>query len=275
MDWNAHGRALKKLHQHRPTIIKYIHQILPLGDRTHKYDRKYPPHCPSCGAPNENLVHFWNCQASTRINWRRQFLRELNQKLIDLRTGPEVRNLLVAKLRAVLDGVPTNTIPVEPQLAEIANQQDQIGWEQIMRGRFGWAWNDHPRTQPGQSEQHAGHWTTEVISFILEQWRKLWDTRNQDRHGRDIASQLQAQALQVDRELQLFYEEYAEQAPQELKWLFDTSIETHRKRPVAATRQWLNTWAPIMAATVTVREDPEGDPTNPENYPYTTALETG
>ena len=73
----------------------------------------------------------------------------------------------------------------------------------------------------------------------------------------------------------MFYNEYAGQAPQELKWLFDTSIETHRKRPVAATRQWLNTWALIMANATTVNADPAGDPTNPENYPYTTALETG
>ena len=73
----------------------------------------------------------------------------------------------------------------------------------------------------------------------------------------------------------MFYDEYVGQAPQELKWLFDTSIEIHRNQPTAVTRQWLNTWTPIMVNATHINEDPDGDPNNPENYPYTTALETG
>ena len=134
----------------------------------------------------------WKCQASARINWRRQFLKELHQKLINMRTGPEVRQLLVEKLRAVLDGISPSTIQVDPSLEEIASQQDQIGWEQILRGRFGWAWNTHPHTQPDQSGYKTAHWITEIICFILEQWWKLWELRNQDRHSRDLASHLQA-----------------------------------------------------------------------------------
>ena len=143
VDWSAHGKALTKLHQHRTTLIKYIHKILPLGSRVNKYDKKYPLHCPSCREPKENWDHFWKCQARARIAWRRQFLKDLNEKLISLKTGPDVRALLVEKLRAVLDGIPPSTIPVEASLEEIGSQQDQIGWDQIMRGRFGWAWQTH------------------------------------------------------------------------------------------------------------------------------------
>ena len=149
-------------------------------------------------------------------------------KLIELSTGPEVRHLLLSKLRAVLDGQPTTTIPVNPALEEIGTQQDQIGWDQIMQGRFGWAWNAHTRTQPGQTRQFKGHWTTEVISFIWDQWWSLWEMRNQDRHGHDLTTRLQAQARQVDHEIKQFHKEYASNVPQHLQWLFDTSIETHR-----------------------------------------------
>ena len=89
-----------------------------------------------------------------------------------------------------------------------------------------------------------------------------------------MATRLQAQARQVDHELQLLYTEYEGKVPQELNWLFDTTIETHRQRPTAATRQWLNTWKPILKNLIT-EDTPDGDPHNPENYPYTTALETG
>ena len=90
VDWDSHSRALRKLHRHRPTLVKYIHRILPLGARVNKYDKKYPTNCPSCRETKETLDHFWKCQAASRISWRRQFLKDLRQKLIDLRTGPEI-----------------------------------------------------------------------------------------------------------------------------------------------------------------------------------------
>ena len=79
---------------------------------------------------------------------------------------------------------------------------------------------------------------------------------------------------QVNHEIRKFHEDYAGKVPQHLEWLFDTTISTHRSRPTAATRQWLNTWRPIVENAVKDSTH-EGDPNNPENYPYTTALETG
>ena len=69
----------------------------------------------------------------------------------------------------------------------------------------------------------------------------------------------------------MFYTEYETTAPQHLKWLFDTPFDIQRQWPHWAMRQWLTTWVPLLYDTV----NPEAAPTNPENYPYTTALETG
>ena len=91
----------------------------------------------------------------------------------------------------------------------------------------------------------------------------------------DLATRTQAQALQVDRELQMFYEEYSGNVPQELQWIFDTSIDTHGKTSTTTIQQWLNTWTPIVAAAVKDNGAPEGHPSNLEKYPYSTALETG
>ena len=140
-----------------------------------------------------------------------------------------------------------------------------------MRGRFALEWESHHLTQPGTGKTSHTDWTTEVIDFILTQWRHLWDLRNQDRHGRDLATQQQANALQVDRELHMFYDEYKARAPQHLRWLFNTPIEVRQQWPTNATRQWLTTWKPLLHEELI----PEAAPTNPENYPYTTALETG
>ena len=135
--------------------------------------------------------------------------------------------MLVSKLRAVLDGQSPDTIPVNQSLEAIKTQQDQIGWEQLLRGRFGWAWNTHCKTQPSSTTTFKGHWTAEVIYFIWDQSWKLWELRNQDWHGRDLATSLQAQAQQMEHELQRFYDEYTDKVPQHLAWLFDMTNETH------------------------------------------------
>ena len=125
-------------------------------------------------------------------------------------------------------------------------------------------------TRPGANTKDNQSWTTEIIDFIFQQWKQLWDIRNQDRHGWDLATKHQALAQQVERELTLFYDCEA-QVPQHMQWIFDTPIQVRRQWPTYAMRQWLNTWFPLVQEALY----PEADPNNPENHPYTTALETG
>ena len=155
----------------------------------HKYDPKYPQTCPSCHHEKEDTAHFWKCQAPSRLVWRREFLKELRKKLVDIGTGCEVRELLISKLRAVLDGEDPNRVPDDPTLTVICDAQKMITWEQLMIGRFARAWGMHTSTQPGKTQRTSKSWTTEVIDFIFTQWWKLWTLRNQDRHGRDLATQ--------------------------------------------------------------------------------------
>ena len=98
--------------------------------------------------------------------------------------------------------------------------------------------------------------------------------RNQDRHGQDMATRVQAQSRQVDYELLAFFADYEGTALQHMQWLFDTTLENHRNRSTAVTQQRLNTWKPIVENMMLADNNPEGDPHNPENCPYHTTLET-
>ena len=109
-----------------------------------------------------------------------------------------------------------------------------------------------------------------MIAFIFDQWWCLWEIQNQDRHGRNLATTQQAMARQVDQELTMFYDTYEDRTPQHLQWLFNTMIDVRRQWPPNTTRQWLNTWTPLLQEAL----NPEAAPTNPVNYPYSTVLET-
>ena len=148
----------------------------------HQYNLKYPASCPSCHTDSENMEHFWNCQASTRLEWRRNFLKDLQTKLIALKTGPQVRDLLISKLRAVLDGEDPSSIPEDPSLDDICSKQTQIRWDQLLRGRFAQAWNTHHRTQPGTtplpSYSQLDHRGDQL--YFDPMVATLWESRNQD-----------------------------------------------------------------------------------------------
>ena len=136
----------------------------------------------------------------------------------------------MAKLQAVLDGDDPDRVPEDATVSTLCEQQRQIKWEQLMLGRmlgrFAKDWSSHHGTQPGQDRVRHSNWTTEVIDFIFTQWWKLWELRNQDRHGRDLATQRQATAQQVDRELTMFYDDYEGTVPQHLNWIFDTRLKS-------------------------------------------------
>ena len=94
----------------------------------------------------------------------------------------------------------------------------------IIKGRFANEWNTHHQTQPGTGQKNSS-WTAEIINFIFMQWWKLWELRNQDRHGWDLATQQQARAQQADCELHLLYTDYEGRTPQHLRWIFDTPLK--------------------------------------------------
>jgi hypothetical protein len=270
IDWVAHGRALRRQDKHRVSMVKYVHNLLPLGKTVNRNFPRYPASCPSCHAPVEDREHFWACSAPPRLEWRANFLEALTEKLDELKTDPQLARLLVYKMRLVLARGNTSHRMAHEHLRAVSISQSIIGWDQILKGRFSVEW---ARAQ-GQFAQRARHptgngceWTTCMADFMLEQWWKLWTSRNEDRHGRDYATQLQAANRQALRELEQFYQNYSTVAPQQLHWLFGIPLPIRQQWPTYAIRQWLNTWTPTLDAFIrNARTDDES---------YTTALETG
>ena len=80
------------------------------------------------------MDHFWTCQSASHVAWRKQFLTELQRKLIELGTGPEIRTSLLTKIKAVLEGENPNRVPEDPTLAELCAKQKEIHWDQLLLG---------------------------------------------------------------------------------------------------------------------------------------------
>jgi hypothetical protein len=90
IDWVSHGRALNRLNSQKPTLVKYLNDILPVGKAAYRYDPKYPPSCPSCTAAIEDRDHFWTCPAIGRQQWRKDCQSNMLQALNKFDAAPPI-----------------------------------------------------------------------------------------------------------------------------------------------------------------------------------------
>ncbi|CAB9507303.1 expressed unknown protein [Seminavis robusta] len=249
IDWKCHGRALNRLDHHRTSLTKYLCNWHPVGKRVNKYHPKYPIACASCGAPEENREHVLRCpkRQSERTAWK----KALKQYTDKHNTHPMLQTLLLSALQKVLDGEDTTGIEYDDSVADIANAQAAIGWDQLLKGRLSKQWaqrqDQHLKECNLKTHRKNGQtWLTGIIQELLNQWFELWEARNHDRHGKDAQTKAQAANQQVIHELQLLYDKYTGNLRTEQAWLLQTPINTRSQWPTASIRQWINTWEPVL-----------------------------
>jgi hypothetical protein len=189
------------------------------------------------------------CQATSRLQWRKECHSNILKTLTDLDTAPPLQSLLLDSLQVLLENRSLATLNVEPEATDIAEAQEAIGWHQILKGRFSQAWSETQSKYLGSratKKKNGDTWMTKLIETILGEWLKLWKLRNEDRHGRDYNTRRQAEERQVLRELTQFYTANDGKVVARLQWLFATPLNERSEDPVGNIRIWLNAWTPVV-----------------------------
>ncbi len=248
IDWEAHRRGLNRHDKHRTTLIKYLHGILPVGKLVHRYDKKYPEECPSCNAPVETQDHLFHCMAQPRRDWKAKFIRALRDRMEDMDTDLGTMDLLLDAVYAVIHGHDTTQITVPSGLEDVAHAQALIGWNQILKGRLATQWQQRRTAYLGDratSKDNGITWSTTIVDTIFKQWWKLWELRNEDRHGRDLQSQKQAEHRQAIREMTQLYQ-LKPFLPQDIQWIVGPELQTRLHWSTSVMRAWINSYKPIL-----------------------------
>ncbi|CAB9522216.1 expressed unknown protein [Seminavis robusta] len=263
IDWTAHGRALRRHDNHRPTMVKYLNKVLPVGAFLHKTNPKYYAGCPSCNNPSETRHHLMECSSPERIKWREKCYSAVLAYVQKKDTSPKIQGLLLSGLKVCLHHQNPTTIQEDPSWDTLKQAQDAIGWHHLLKGRiskqFSQEQDRYLNMKKTATKRNNGlTWLTGLIDIIYKEWWKLWDMRNQDRHGHDMRTKSQAKKAQAIRQLTQFYEAYQQEVPEHLEWLFQIPLESRMQLNTPVIIQFLNTWEPVL-----------------QESHYTTALETG
>jgi hypothetical protein len=174
----------------------------------------------------ETRDHFWKCNAASGVEWRPKCYRAMRDCLVKLDTAAPLQQLFLEKLRSQLYSDIT-PVHVHPEVAHVAASQDEIGWGQLLKGRFTKQWGEFQNAYLGSKATTCNNgttWLTSIIDAFLKQWWQLWESRNQDRHGKDKDAQNQATKAQAIRDLQIFYDTYQDKVLPEHQYLFTISI---------------------------------------------------
>ena len=258
INWSAHGKALKRCPKKRNHLIKLVHDILPTTSQHNSFDDGHRT-CPLCTGSKEDVEHIILCMHPTRVEWRQTFLEAVKDFCKETKTHHDIQQLLLQALGkwTTDDGTVTTASSYPEEVQAIITQQQLIGWGQLLRGRFGTKWSEYQAQHYNRiynNTEVPGRWTGErwqvsLISLIWDKWYDMWQSRNQDLHGRDAIGRRSAERRELRRQLERIYAQRSLMEPRVQNLLMD-NVEAHNEQPQHVAKNWLRINQAIFRASV-------------------------
>jgi ribonuclease HI len=248
IDWEAHRIAMNRLENHRPTLVKHMHDHLPVGHVVSRYNVKYAKNCPSCDEPDETCHHMMLCNVPKRRSWKLKFAKDLYEFLKKQGTEQTLAELMVDGVSKALQGEALVTAP-RLDLQVIVDSQHFIGWEQLLKGRLSKEWAlSHKAFLGNKATQKKNDrtWVANVAAYLLSKWLELWRLRNEDRHGKDEETRRVALREQTQREVRQMYETYQGRVDDDVAHAFATPLEQKLQLHTSVLRAWINCYRPVF-----------------------------
>ncbi len=252
IDWEAHRLGMNRHDSHRTTLIKHMHDILPVGSTVNKWNPIYSPCCPSCPCLVETCQHLHLCPAESRRQWRADLLKSLREKLLEWDTDLRLLDLMMEATYRVLHQQLPQGLPTQG-LEDLASSQQKIGWKEFLKGRISKRWAQCQQAYLGNratKKKNGTTWATNVVDFFLKQWLTLWELRNNDRHGADAEARRAAEKAQAHREVTQLYA-LKDQLPPDLQQLFFPTLEEHLQLRTYTLRAWINEYKQVLERAYT------------------------
>jgi len=218
----------------RHTIVKFIHEWLPLQDRYHVKSLSAEQLCPSCRGAAESAQHFLACPHTDRQQIWKDLHQALQKHAISHNLDHSLHDLLAHGLlqgRQSTENFPiTQAIQNYPQFYM---DQQRLGWKQLYYGRYTTQWIDscavhHPHI-------NSTHYYAKCLTLTWKAVLDIWAIRNKHLHPSDPqqADQTQLQATVQ----QIFHDVQKDPNLQDI--LTYTTAEVIMTQPTRNIRQWV------------------------------------
>jgi len=188
ISWDSLKQAIRRIGRITLTT-KICNDMLPTGKFLTRINSKDATTCPLCGA-DETLEHILQCKHPNRIKWKQQTISKIRQLMLRANTDDALIDTFNSAITDWLDHgqVTHSKYPESHQVALYS--QWKIGWGHVFTGHLSQDWEMlQGDTQIGKTIHKATDWAANLVTLILQQVITLWETRNEELHGKTKAEQ--------------------------------------------------------------------------------------
>lgn len=269
INWHAAGTAFtKRSLNSRIRLTKYIHNWLPLGENMTRIDPEASSICPSCNTIEETTDHIMCCGAETRATKRQEQTNELRERLDEIGTPTDLKNVMVAGISGWMNDNnfqhPTLRRYAQGPLQRLLNiaikNQNSIGWGQVFRGRLAsefQTYATHQKYGRPTNSYVSQEWSIRLIQRLWDQVESQWTLRNESLHGIDIEDTRSKVRGRITEEVRRLYALKDQLLPKDQRIMLSRSIETVLTWSTAQMKIWTETIRPAINRCLqeAVRED--------------------
>ena len=278
INWSAFGFVTGRLNiNRRIRQSKFNHRWLPIGPRRKIIDNLAPVKCPCCDEPGEETHdHILTCQAAPRTDVRTQFLESYGKTLDKLKVPNAMKSVILTSIEE-WNKDQNYTCPItqdirrDRALHEAVRAQNEIGWDQFLRGyiakSFQYCYNNHCHDRP-MNEYESNKWTILTIKTVFDYFEQQWEKRNQAIHGHDNASQRTAERQHLLRTVRALYSLKDQLEPHDQRLLHRQEERYASYRP-SEILIWIRTVLPTILRILDIKKLPDDDPGNVNPPPAT------
>ena len=239
IDWSFLGKQCARNSHRLHFCLKLVHRLLPTGKVLHRRNPIESPYCPACGEVESN-EHFLLCSHSSRLPRLLQLVVQVRRAVDPIQSDPILKDILIEGVDSVIldREFPFHLFPVRYQ--SLCCSQANIGWLNLLRGFVSCHWlrlQDEYFHSHSLSDSCGRPGVLSVMNTIWTSLHDLWQFRNAQRHGKELAAQETEQVRQITIQLTELYQ-FRHRVLPEHRDLFRPSLDEHLREPTADLVAW-------------------------------------
>ena len=245
IDWDFFSTFCLRNTTHLNFLIKWVHQVLPIGTVLHCRQPSASPLCPACGNL-ENYLHFLVCNHPTRRHLHCQLITRLRKSLSSIVTDPTLKMILVEGVNHLLCHTPPSFPSTNSLYATLIQSQTGIGWDNFLRGFLSTEWMRlhqlYLTTSDCSSPSPKDHPLIHTVSILLSEIHSIWNYHCCQRHSRECQHHDSELLQQAHRQLAELYQYRLTVLPTD-RHLFKQNLRIHLQDNLSSISAWLHNHA--------------------------------
>ena len=215
VDWSAHKKAIRgKTLTQQVTLVKFIHRWRPTLQRLHLIDpSKYPSAmCNICKKFPETQNHIYRCNHPACREIQISNLRQIEKKATDQGVYKFLVRTMLKGLHAWMHALPLPHISpkrttVHRAVREANYAQDDLGWDNLIRGRLHRSWEDAQTASQACTGQSTTPKMHVLVRLLWDAADRMWKSRNEMEHGVMATERATFAAERMDAQLEATYKQ--------------------------------------------------------------------